>query len=63
MKEIDLMQVDSYGVLVSVTGTWQQPLAFPGPVLGRDAAYRLYVLLSDEPDRRLIGRFRVEVRR
>ncbi len=60
---IDLMQVDSYGVVVSVTGSWQQPLAFSGPVLGWDAAYRLYVLLSDEPDRRLIGRFRVEVRR
>ncbi len=60
---IDLMQVDSYGVVVSVTGSWQQPVEFPGPVLGRDAAYRLYVLLSDEPDRRLIGRFRVAVRR
>jgi len=38
-------------------------LELPGPVLGRDEAFHLYIRLSDEPDRRLIGRFRVEVRR
>ncbi len=52
-----------YGIIVGVSGTWQQALALPGPVLGRDEAYHLYIRLSDEPDRRLIGRFRVEVRR
>ncbi len=51
-----------YGVLASLSGTWQQALELPGTVLGRDAAYHLYVRLSDEPDRRLIGRFRVAVR-
>jgi len=54
--------IQPYGVLASLSGRWQQALALPGPVLGRDEAFHLYIRLSDEPDRRLIGRFRVEVR-
>lgn len=54
--------IEPYGVLVSTSGRWQQPLELPGPVLGRDAAYHVYIRLSDEPGRRLIGRYRVEVR-
>ncbi len=56
---IDPMAVDAYGVLVSLSGVWQQALALPGPVLGRDEAFHLYIRLSDEPGRRLIGRYRV----
>jgi len=59
----DDTKIEPLGVLVSVSGRWQQALALPGPVLGRDEAFHLYIRLSDEPDRRLIGRFRVEVRR
>ncbi|WP_187289232.1 hypothetical protein [Rhodothermus marinus] len=55
--------MDSCGVLASLSGAWQQALELPGPVLGRDETFHLYIRLSDEPDRRLIGRFRVEVRR
>ncbi|BBM68237.1 hypothetical protein RmaAA213_00830 [Rhodothermus marinus] len=59
----DDRKVMPYGVLASISGRWQQPLDMPGLVLGRDEAFHLYIRLSDEPDRRLIGRFRVEVRR
>ncbi|WP_397546928.1 hypothetical protein ABUL39_14420 [Rhodothermus marinus] len=61
-QQRDYTRVLPYGVLVSISGTWQQALELPGPVLGRDEAFHLYIRLSDEPDRRLIGRFRVEVR-
>ena len=54
--------IEPYGVLVSLSGVWQQALELPGPVLGRDEAFYLYIQLSDEPGRRLIGRYRVEVR-
>ncbi|MDQ7041412.1 MAG: hypothetical protein Q9M35_10785 [Rhodothermus sp.] len=56
---IDPMAVEAYGVLVSLSGMWQQALRLPGPVLGRDEAFHLYIRLSDEPGRRLIGRYRV----
>ncbi len=59
----DDRKVMPYGVLASISGRWQQPLDMPGLVLGRDEAFHLYIRLSDEPDRRLIGRFRVEVQR
>jgi len=62
-QQRDYTRVSPYGVLVSLSGAWQQALELPGPVLGRDEAFHLYIRLSDEPDRRLIGRFRVEVRR
>ncbi len=48
-----------YGVVAGLSGVWQQALALPGPVLGRDEAFHLYIRLSDEPGRRLIGRYRV----
>ncbi|WP_206751736.1 hypothetical protein [Rhodothermus marinus] len=63
MKGWDDSKIEPHGVLVSLSGAWQQALELPGPVLGRDEAFHLYIRLSDEPDRRLIGRFRVEVRR
>ncbi|GEM_PF-413423 len=55
--------IEPYGVVVGLSGVWQQALELPGPVLGRDEAFHLYIRLSDEPGRRLIGRYRVEVQR
>ncbi len=55
--------IEPYGVVAGLSGVWQQALELPGPVLGRDEAFYLYIRLSDEPGRRLIGRYRVEVRR
>ncbi len=51
--------IASYGVVAGLSGVWQQALQLPGPVLGRDEAFHLYIRLSDEPGRRLIGRYRV----
>ncbi len=62
MRGWDDRKVEPYGVVVATSGQWQQPLALPGLVLGRDEAFHLYIRLSDEPGRRLIGRYRVEVR-